>query len=43
MQVFCSALPVAYSHVPRQRWQAFATLILESAYEATLWAAADNA
>lgn len=42
-QAFCSALPVAYSQVPRQLWQAFATLVLEAAYEATLWAAVLNA
>ena len=42
-QVFCSALPVAYGQLPRHLWQAFAVLILESAYEATLWAAVDNA
>jgi hypothetical protein len=42
-QVFCSALPVAYGRVPRARWQAFATLVLESAYEATMWAAVLNA
>lgn len=42
-QAFCSALPVAYSHVPRIHWQAFASLVLEAAYEATLWAAASNA
>jgi len=41
-QAFCSALPVAYSRVPRVYWQAFASLVLESAYEATLCAAADN-
>lgn len=39
-QVFCSALPVAYTSVPSARWQAFATLVLEGAYEATLLAAA---
>ncbi|MCC6990028.1 MAG: hypothetical protein IT181_13575 [Acidobacteria bacterium] len=39
-QVFCSALPVAYTAVPSARWQAFATLVLEGAYEATLLAAA---
>jgi hypothetical protein len=38
-QCFCSALPVAYSRVPSNHWQAFATLILEAAYEATLLAA----
>jgi hypothetical protein len=42
-QAFCSALPVAYSDVPRFAWRAFASLVLESAYEATLWAAVDNA
>jgi len=42
-QAFCSALPVAYSDVPRPRWQSFASLVLESAYEATLCAAVDNA
>lgn len=42
-QVFCSALPVAYGRSPRECWRAFASLILESAYEATLWAAVDNA
>lgn len=43
-QAYCSALPVAYSgeHVPVQHWAAFATLILESAYEATLSAAVLN-
>ncbi len=43
-QAFCSALPVSYSgirdHAP---WRAFATLVLEGAYEATLWAAVLNA
>ena len=42
-QAFCSALPVAYSGVPRAEWKAFASLVLESAYEATLWAAVGNA
>lgn len=42
-QVFCSALPVAYSSVPSAKWEAFATLVLEGAYEATLLAAALNA
>lgn len=39
-QGFCSALPVAYSNVPAREWRAFATLILEAAYEATLLAGA---
>ena len=42
-QAFCSALPVSYTPVPTERWSAFATLILEGAYEATLWAAVLNA
>ena len=41
-QVFCSALPVAYTRIPSARWRAFATLVLEAAYEATLWAAVLN-
>ena len=41
-QVFCSALPVAYTRIPANRWQAFATLVLEAAYEATLWATTLN-
>jgi hypothetical protein len=42
-QAFCSALPVAYSQVGRHHWAAFAALVLEAAYEATLWAAVLNA
>jgi hypothetical protein len=42
-QIFCSALPVAYTRIPSSRWKAFATLVLEASYEATLWAAALNA
>jgi hypothetical protein len=42
-QAFCSALPVAYTGIPARHWRAFATLVLEGAYEATLWAAALNA
>jgi hypothetical protein len=42
-QAFCSALPVAYCDVPKRYWEAFATLILEAAYEATMWAAVENA
>lgn len=41
-QVFCSALPVAYSGVPSVYWKPFASLVLEAAYEATLLAAALN-
>jgi hypothetical protein len=42
-QAFCSALPVSYTAIPTERWTAFATLVLEGAYEATLWAAVLNA
>jgi hypothetical protein len=42
-QAFCSALPVAYSRVRTKYWQAFASLVLEAAYEATILAAAMNA
>lgn len=42
-QAFCSALPVAYTHVPPTHWAAFASLVLEAAYEATMWAAVLNA
>jgi hypothetical protein len=38
-QAFCSALPVAYSEIPPIHWRGFASLVLESAYEVTLWAA----
>lgn len=42
-QAFCSALPVAYSRFPTNLWRSFARLVLESAYEATLWAGVCNA
>ena len=42
-QAFCSALPVSYSNIPSEHWQPFAVLVLEGAYEATLWAAVINA
>ena len=44
-QAFCSALPVAYGDpgIPPEDWAPFATLVLEAAYEATLWAAVLNA
>lgn len=42
-QAFCSALPVAYSPVPSSYWKPFATLVLQAAYEATMWAATLNA
>lgn len=42
-QVFCSALPVAYSAIPAEYWRVFACLVLEAAYEATVWGAVLNA
>ena len=43
-QAFCSALPIAYSGLPAASpWQPFASLVLEAAYEATVWAAVRNA
>lgn len=41
-QVFCSALPVSYSSIPREKWSRFARLVLEAAYEATLLAGVAN-
>lgn len=41
-QVFCSAMPVAYSHVDSDLWAPLATLVLEGTYEATLYAALMN-
>jgi hypothetical protein len=42
-QAFCSALPVAYSSVRPSAWEAFARLVLEATYEATLVAAVEQA
>lgn len=45
-QSFCSALPVSYHRfpgAPSANWAPLATLVLEAAYEATLWAAVVNA
>lgn len=43
-QAFCSALPISYNTDRNpQHWQAFAQLVLEAAYEATLLAASLNA
>ncbi|MDB4494392.1 hypothetical protein N9222_01240 [Pseudomonadales bacterium] len=41
-QVYCSAVPVAYSNEPSLSWEPFARLILEATYEATLCAAVLN-
>ncbi|NMN72966.1 hypothetical protein [Rhizobium sp. 57MFTsu3.2] len=42
-QALCSALPVAYSRVAPPFWELFGSLVLEAAYEATMWAAVLNA
>jgi hypothetical protein len=43
-QAFCSALPMGYyDRAPGAPWQPLASLVLEAAYEATLWAAVGNA
>lgn len=41
-QAYCSALPVAYSHIDAALWRDFANLILEASYEATFYAALQN-
>ncbi len=41
-QIYCSALPVAYSNVEADLWESFARLILEATYEATFWVALKN-
>jgi hypothetical protein len=43
-QAFCSALPVPSNRsVPRPHWEAFASLVLQAAYKATMSAAVLNA
>ncbi len=37
-QVYCSAVPVAYTNFGPELWEPFATLILDAAYEATFCA-----
>jgi len=41
-QVFCSAVGVSYTLVGEKDWHPFAILVLEAAYEATLWQAVIN-
>jgi len=41
-QVYCSALPIAYTNFPKEAWESFARMILEAAYESTLHAALLN-
>ena len=42
-QAFCSAMPVAYFGLPSGSWEPLAQLVLDAAYEATLWQGAINA
>jgi hypothetical protein len=42
-QVYCSALPIAYSGIRADAWEPFGRLVLEAAYEATLLAAVEQA
>ena len=41
-QIYCSALPVAYCSVEKSKWEAFARLVLEASYEASMYAALKN-
>lgn len=41
-QIYCSALPVAYSQIESYYWENFARIILEATYEATLHTAMIN-
>ena len=42
-QVYCSALPVAYTSIAAEAWEPLARLVLDAAYEATFAVAAANA
>lgn len=41
-QIYCSALPVAYSYIESFYWESFSRVILEATYEATLCSAIIN-
>ena len=41
-QVYCSALPIAYSNVALNYWESFAKLVLHATYEATFYVALKN-
>lgn len=41
-QIYCSALPVAYSDIQSYYWESFARVVLEATYEATFYAALCN-
>lgn len=42
-QAYCSALPVAYSSLPKGDWASFGRLVLQASYEAVMLAAAEQA
>lgn len=42
-QLYCSAMPVAYSRVHSQIWEPLGRLVLDAAYELTLLTAVENA
>lgn len=41
-QIYCSALPVAYTYIDPIYWESFSRVILEATYESTLYAALIN-
>lgn len=41
-QIYCSALPVAYTQIHSDLWERFARLVLDATYEATFYAALTN-
>lgn len=41
-QIYCSALPVAYSYIESFYWESFARVILEATYESALYAGVLN-
>lgn len=42
-QAYCSAIPISYTECEQDLWADFARLILEAAYEATMYVAVENA
>ena len=42
-QVYCAAMPIAYSGIHHRHWETVARLVLNATYEGTLWAAVANA
>jgi len=41
-QVYCSAVPLGYSHEPKELWEPIARLVLEATYEAVFFVAIEN-